>query len=492
MWSPEATFETTIERFEQEGYWDGVARRMTTTPNGHALGIVAHNCYEEGLSEPEDNLVATLDRMVAAVGDGADLIEWDVRQASGEWVIQHDDFGGSDAARLEEALALSEILEWDQPLFVEIKERDPTLAGTRELLELFLDAGLAVNGRPLVFRAFQDERIDSLHYLAELIESGDYPLHEHYIRLHVLMADDTVSGTTSFHALIASALDSGFDGIEFNWHTPDLFNLMAFARSWGLGVGLWTVPESMGEAWCASLRDEVDALVVDYDLADCRTVAEEETQLIYLNARDMEPSDDLTWYGADGDIYDTTLGDESLPSMAVRSTGEGLLGPSLEFTSSLETYLPLYDADNAVGEGFLVATTVEFGDLDLVSDEVVAIFSKADAGGFALELVGGWFSPKLRFGVHVAGMYHYADVSVGDLDPNHSHFIMGAYDGSGRVRLWVNNSDGGVDESGILYGGVTQNDVPVLVGADPQGLTDTRYHFTGRVQMAMLQHWRDH
>ena len=88
--------------------------------------------------------------------------------------------------------------------------------------------------------------------------------------------------------------------------------------------------------------------------------------------------------------------------------------------------------------------------------------------------------------------YHYADISVGGLDTNHAHFIMGSYDGAGRVRLWVNNSDSGVDESAVLSGGVTTNDVPAMLGADPQGLTGTRYHFTGRVQMAMLQTWRDH
>ena len=135
---------------------------------------------------------------------------------------------------------------------------------------------------------------------------------------------------------------------------------------------------------------------------------------------------------------------------------------------------------------------VEFDDVDLARDEVVAIFSKADSGGFALELVGGWFGTYLRFGVHQGGEYSYADVSIGGLDLDHAHFIMGTYDGAGRVRLWVNNSDSGVDESAVLSGGVTTNDVPALLGADPQGLTDVRYHFTGRIQMAMLQTWRDH
>ena len=192
------------------------------------------------------------------------------------------------------------------------------------------------------------------------------------------------------------------------------------------------------------------------------------------------------------DVYTTTLGDTELPAIVTRTVGDGLYGDALLFDASLDTALPFFDADNLPGEGFLLATTVEFDDLDLARDEVVAIFSKADSGGFALELVGGWFSTSLRFGVHVDGTYHYADISIGGLDTNHAHFIMGSYDGAGRVRLWVNNSDSGVDESAVLSGGVTTNDVPAMLGADPQGLTGTRYHFTGRVQMAMLQTWRDH
>ena len=430
--------------------------------------------------------------MIDAVEEGADLIEWDVRQDAGQWVLEHDDFGSSDAARVADLLESPEIATWDQPIYIEIKERDPTPIGTENLLEMLLDAGLAENGRPLIIRAFQDERIDNLHLIRELLDSGDYPLQAPYVRLHVLMDDDTVPNTPAFHALILDTLDSGFDGIEFNWHTPDLFNLVNYARSFGLGVGLWTVPERMGEAWCASLREDIDALVVDYDLGDCREVAEEETQLVYLNTTDMIDDLEVVWYGEGEDVYETVLGDTMLPGIINRTVGPGLYGDALLFNASMDNALPLYDADNLPGEGFLIAVTVEFDDVDLARDEVVAIFSKADSGGFALELVGGWFGTYLRFGVHQGGEYSYADVSIGGLDLDHAHFIMGTYDGAGRVRLWVNNSDSGVDESAVLSGGVTTNDVPALLGADPQGLTDTRYHFTGRIQMAMLQTWRDH
>jgi len=58
--------------------------------------------------------------------------------------------------------------------------------------------------------------------------------------------------------------------------------------------------------------------------------------------------------------------------------------------------------------------------------------------------------------------------------------------------MWVDNSDSGVDESGSYEDGVTQNDAPMVLGADPEGTSSTRYPFTGRIQMAMVQKWRDH
>jgi hypothetical protein len=44
----------------------------------------------------------------------------------------------------------------------------------------------------------------------------------------------------------------------------------------------------------------------------------------------------------------------------------------------------------------------------------------------------------------------------------------------------------------VLDGGVTLNDSPITLGADPQGWTDTRYHFDGKIQMMSVQRWRNH
>ncbi len=456
------------------------------------MGVVCHNCYEEDESSPASNLEETLSILFNAHAEEADLLEFDVRYSDGDWRLEHDDVFGSDAAFFEDVLAFETLLEWDQPLFIEIKERDPTPAAAEELLDMVLNAGFATNGRPVFFRAFEGVRIENLLHIRDAIATGDYPLHENYIRFHVIYPDDAADPGADFHDLLDSAASEGFHGVNFNWKTPDVFNLIEYAKSLGLGTSMWTIPESMGEAWCASLREDIDALVVDYDLSDCRQVVQEDTSLLYLNTARVEVGDSVEWH-RDGPTTETTdLSTYGSPALISSMYGSGLYGPSLLFNASDDTSIGFYDADNDPGNGFLLATTVEFDDIDLDRDDTVAIFSKADAGAFALELHGGLLGTYLRFGVHVDGEYRYAERLLLGLDTDVSHFIMGAYDVDGRVRLWLNNSDSLVDESAIYDDGVTQNDSPVRLGADPEGATSTRYHFSGKIQMAMLQKWRDH
>ena len=491
-WSESGSFTTRIEYFEREGYWNGVARDFAQSPLGHRMGVVCHNCYEEDAGSPAANLDDTHALLINAVADEADLLEFDVRYYEGDWRLEHDDTPGSDAVFFEDILEFESLMEWDQPLFIEVKERDPSPAALQELLRMVLDAGFATNGRPVFFRAFRDVRYDNLHYLKEALDSGSYPHHENYIRLHVLLKEDSSETTSGFHDLIDEAATSGFHGVNFNWRTPDLFNLIEYAKSHGLGTSMWTVPERMGEAWCASMREDIDALVVDYDLSDCRQVVEEDTSLVYLNTARADSDTEIEWYRSGRESERILITTSEHPTMTHRSSGSGLYGPSLEFNRALGTSLPLYDADNDPGAGFFLATTVEFDDVDLDNGEKQAIFSKADDGGFALELRGGALTTSLRFSVHIDGSYRYAEKTLVGIDTSKSHFIMAAYDGDGRVRLWLNNSDDWVDESSIYTTGVTENDSPVRLGADPEGSTSTRYHFSGRIQMAMLQKWRDH
>jgi hypothetical protein len=240
------------------------------------------------------------------------------------------------------------------------------------------------------------------------------------------------------------------------------------------------------------LRDDIDALITDYDISQCRVVAQEDTGLMYMNTSTLGSDLDVVWHRSDDTAEYTALGSASLPATITRVSGSGLYGTALLFDADRSESIAFYDADNDEHSGYFLMTTVEFDDLDLESGEVQAIFSKADAGGFALEIYDSLWGPRLRFGVHVGSRYHYAERSLSGIDSNQAHTIIGAYDGNGRVRMWLNHSDDGVDESDSLTDGVTRNDSPVTLGADPEGTSATRYHFSGRIQTAQLQTWRDH
>lgn len=143
-----------------------------------------------------------------------------------------------------------------------------------------------------------------------------------------------------------------------------------------------------------------------------------------------------------------------------------------------------WDGSNAAGGGFLVTAVVGFN--DLASGATGAIMAKSDSGGFALEQAGS----DLRFGVYVAGSYRYASVPLSTFNSSDTYFIVGAYDGNGAVRLWANNTERGA--SAPVKGGVGLNHSPIVIGADPQGATERRFYFNGRIQQVMVQRWRDH
>ena len=72
--------------------------------------------------------------------------------------------------------------------------------------------------------------------------------------------------------------------------------------------------------------------------------------------------------------------------------------------------------------------------------------------------------------MRIGSDYRYATLSTSDVSESQLHLIIGTYDGNGKIRLWIDGSDAGVSESATLTQGVVLNDVPIRLGADPEGL----------------------
>ncbi len=488
-WSETTAFETVITFHNPgTGYWSGVSRAITTSPLGHFMGVACHNCYNDSAGNPADNLTDTEDLLQDAVRNDADLLEIDVKVEGGTWYVDHNEDGGTSGALVADVLALPVWQTTDAPLFLEIKERSPTQGQIASLLQMIIDAGFATNGRPVIVRTFLS-RIDNLTYAQTALQ--DHPLHAPYFRLHLLYNRSDAGSVAAFQGLLVDAQADGFDGVELNLQTPNLFSLLHQAEALGLGTAVWTAPESMGEIYCAGLRDDVDILITDYPVDDCIEVAEEDTQILYLDVADQSATASSLSYRYDGNQTGTvSLSGRNAPTLRSAASG-ALLGSYLDFDASGSQSLAFHDGDNDPDEGYFVVAVFKSDAPSGTREDTQALVSKADSGGFAIEIDQ---SPSrvLRYGVRVDGSYAYATRSTSALSTSALHMVMGAYDGNGRVRLWLDASDSGVSESGSLSGGVDTNDSPIRIGADPEGTSSTRFFFDGQIQMISVQKWRNH
>ncbi len=461
-------------------YWDGVSRSLPTSPLGNPVALSCHNCYG-------DTTAQTQTQVAMALARDLDLIEFDLTlHADGQVYVEHDD---SEAAHgtFAAALANTALQQSDRLLFLEIKEGYSTATASDTLmlgvLRAVRDHGYATAGRPAMLRAFMNSSNRHQHLVRakNLLALGEFAGIRDHIRFHTLLQTDIRNG-------IRATKNLGFHGVEFQYQMPSLFGALMQAKLLGLGVGVYTTPASMGEVFLSALREDVDFITSDYDRAatpktsSARDLVEESTSLVYMNTAQQTayPLAYQRTTSADHLVGESN-GTPALEVLSVTSD-EDRVGGSMVFEGAQS--IGTWDADNAAAGGFLVTAVVNFDDLS--SGATRSLLAKSDAGGFALEQSGS----TLRFGVHVGGSYTYATAPLSAFNGTDSYFIVAAYDGDGAVRLWVNNTER--TPSASVSGGVTLNNSPVVIGADPQGATNRRYFFSGKIQQVMVQKWRNH
>jgi glycerophosphoryl diester phosphodiesterase len=254
-------------------YWDGVSRMFATSPGGNVAAVSCHNCYRIDLGTSAENLVATLAKLHAAQQAGADLLELDVKDESGTWYVDHNDDGSIHGAPLDDVLADEELLSGDQLLYVEIKEdqaADP--ARLAQLLTAISAAGYAVEGRDVVIRAFHSrlEQIQSLHQLLLDTAVPDAA----FFRTQVLFTLQEAADHASVEGMIDAVASEGVDGVEFNYTSDGVFELLAYSRDKALGTNVWTFSADEGTKLCTEFRDASDALTTDSPVDLCRAGVE--------------------------------------------------------------------------------------------------------------------------------------------------------------------------------------------------------------------------
>ncbi|MEO2164251.1 MAG: hypothetical protein ABGY29_17165 [bacterium] len=481
----------TVPRAFRPDYWDGVTRALAKSPLGNVAAISAHNCYSTSTNPPA-SLAATLKKIHAAMAAGADLIELDIKSEGGVVYVDHDDKGTTWGAHLEDVLADPILQAGDQILFIESKETQADPTYVFKVLTHLSDNGYGRLGRPVVIRSFNNIRQNLILTRAALRDPAFRTLRP-WVKLNELFSKDQVASIATFQQMIAQSRQDGFQGVEFHYQDSNLFGKLAFARSLGLGINVWTIPVSMGEVFVAGLREEVDALTVDYPVDKARQVVEDKNLLVYLNAWPRDGSQNTVhWWDDTGMLREAPTGQLGTPDYRSWKVGHSLFAGVLDLDASNKEIVTFYDADNLSWDGYLITAVVKFDDLALADGETSAILNKSDSGGFALELHNpiGSGDTVLRFGVYVGG-YLYGSVPASLLNTTDSFLLTGAYDGDGGVWLWVNHSSDNMTKD-QAFGGVGWNNSPVLLGADPQGAGSPRFYFSGKVQQAQVQTWGSH
>lgn len=458
-------------------YWSGVSR-VPSTPHGNRIAVSCHNCYGDTTAETNTEVAVALARNM-------DLIELDLTlHANGTVYVEHND---SELAHgtLAGALANASLQNSDRMLFLEVKETYSTAALSdtmmRSVLRQVRDGGYAAAGRPAFIRAFYDGRQQHLVRAKALLADSEFAGIRDHVRFHTLIQSDIRNN-------IRNTKNMGFHGVELEYRMANLYGALMQAKLLGLGVGVYTAPASMGELYISAMREDMDFITTDYDRAatanasSARSLIQEATSLVYMNTA-QQTGYPVNYKRTNATDFTVASG-SATPAFELLgvASDEDRVGGSLVFAGAQS--VTTYDADNAAAGGFLVTAVVNFD--DLASGATAAIVAKSDSGGFALEQAG----TLLRFGVNVGGSYTYATAPLAGFDGTSSYFIVGAYDGNGAVRLWVNNVEKTASVS--ISGGVVTNNSPVVIGADPQGATDRRFFFKGKVQQVMVQKWRDH
>ncbi len=513
--SAPAAFSTTIEYFglDYPSPWRGVARaELARSPLGNVAALSCHNCYNGPSNEVYDQAQA-LAKIHRALGRGADIIELDLARAGGRFCLYHgdpDDCG--EAPGLEDILDDQILSQSDALLFIELKEQDSDpddfALALLDLLDRHRD--YVRNGRPLYLRKFAVTR----EYLDALaIHAADYPFIEPYVRFSVLYSSGSHETVAEFHqAIQADVLDQGYDMVEFNYQTKNLAGLIWYARKNGAGVGIWTIPGAYGEVFIAALREEVDELTVEYRIDQARSVLQEANVLAYVNPVHCQSASDGTvevWRNYSGQVSSTQVAVGTQPTSTTFGSpplwedgpGEDRYSCSFDFRSSVgitQRALPLGQTSNRGSGGYLVAAVVNFDNLADSTSECMV--NNTENGGFGLQLDNDGSTTHLRYHVFVDGAYRAFtyDVTATGLPLNprlntvDSYLLIGAYDGNGRVLLWIDNDLG---SGGAAYtaavGPTTQ---PALIGADPNASSPlgARFFFDGLIQQVTILHWTDH
>ena len=502
QWTVSAMFTTYRESF-RDGYFSDVRRDLGVTPYGTPTAIMSSNVFDV-TDTPESSLGRTRYYMRIHRENGADIFEMDLRRdTAGQWRVAGTEDTVENAAFLLELLKADDVVTDDRPLMLEILEDDVAEADFAGLMQMLVDYGYAQNGKPVYVRIDADDLATMDAFNAA---RGSFNLNSPYMKLHAVFSDTHGADAAVLQVTLANL--SGYQHVgayEFSHRMPNLHAQLAYVDVLGPHALLRVAPEEYYDEGdhagivCAALRDEVEGFLLVGERSespisdDCRAHAFENNGLIYAKAEHQDNHGELLWYG---DNYDnstiTPLVGPSAPSYSSYSTGPWARD-MLTFNAVEGDAVPFYDARPSTNKrGYLVSVALKFASIPLAQDGTQMIVAKTDTGGFGLSVVQSGGSTNLRYTTYLAcdNDYDIVSYNIDALDPNALHWLIGSYsyeDYEG-FRLWIDGVEVATRRRSCYIG---NNSSPVVLGADPNGWTSTRYHFDGMIKQVKVIDWEE-
>jgi len=431
--------------FAQEGFWStfndntNLGRDLTTTDTGNIVAVSAHNAYAYQQGSESENLRVTLEKIHEAIEKEVDLVELDLLYSLGETKIAHDYYSSilSQATTLDDVLKDSTLQEASQVLYLEIKTYLHRPVLIENIISSLDENGFGNAEKPVVIRIFSSADVN-LEEVQNVVEQ-DFPHMAPYIYVGELYYRSINTDASRLRNEIYSAAERNFDVVEFEYTTINLPGHLSYAKSLGLGTGVWTVPEEGGEANLRLLRNFSGQITTEYPLKKAIQLIAESSTDFSINVASMAVGDNIE-YLSNGDYNQFTLGQSGQPEWQVNSKTSDLFGGTLVWDENSGKHLKLVSESGS--DNLQLSLAIQFNDLVLKENSLNSIVHKAQNGGYllALQHMEDESGTSLIFGVYQNDQLNVVSYNTSGLSTNQSYFIAAEYR-DGDLALFVNGEE---------------------------------------------------
>jgi len=460
--SEESEFTTKVEYFglSLPDMWKGVKKEdIPETAIGNIVPLTCHNCYNGPGNEVYDFSRATA-KIDQAVERKSDFIELDIIYYNNDIYVCHSKEECGEGLSLRQFLENETLRTSSAMLSIEIKEDfSDENAFAEALLTLFDEnRDYVKNGRLLLLRSF-NYRLRYLKAAKERLNETSNMFLKHYLKFSILFDKYSAENVENFRALVKKEVsENGFHFAEFDYQTKNLFTLLRFSQSLGLGAGIFTIPGEHGDVLISTMRENVDLMTVEYRIDKAREIIENRNTVAFLDASRCSSAGDETVavernYGGEKILEERGLGTETLPdlygspNLYLNDEDSSVFSCALDYRAESgisQRAISLGGLHLEADEGVLVTAVVKFANIDNYPEFNMGIVNKSENGGFGLQLGK---KENLQFLIAIDGSYRSHSYSIDGtglkdnvtINTDDLYYLTGVYKRNGSIFLFIDN-----------------------------------------------------